>query len=233
MKKQQIFIVDDEPKIVRLLAANLKSIGFETNGYTQGSQAVKDIDLFDPDLILLDIMMPAMDGFAVLERIRSFSNVPVIILTARDQCDDKVHGLNLGADDYLTKPFALDEVFARIKAVLRRSMCNHSVKKSISEIENGSIKINIGQCRVWAEEVEIRLTNTEYKLFLLLMQNIGKVMTHEYLLSEVWGYEYSDQIEYLRVTIARLRQKIKKVSRNVEYIRTYSGIGYMIENQTR
>lgn len=233
MKKQQIFIIDDEPKIIRLLAANLKSIGFATQGYTRGSEALAEIDLLDPDLILLDIMMPVMDGFAVLERIRSFSNVPIIILTARDQCDDKVRGLNLGADDYLTKPFALDEVFARINAVLRRSTCNHAIKNSISEIENGPIKINMGQCRVWAEEVEIRLTNTEYKIFSLLMQNLGKVMTHEYLLREVWGYEYSDEIEYLRVAIARLRQKIKKVISHVEYIKTYSGIGYMIENQIR
>ena len=229
MKKQRIFIIDDEAKIVRLLAANLKTLGYETNGFMSGSEALTQIDLLDPDLILLDVMMPGMDGFNVLEKLRSFSDIPVIILTARDQGDDKVRGLNLGADDYLTKPFSLEEVFARVRAVLRRSVRTGQAKTGAAEKKIGDVIINLLQGRVWFNGQEIRLTQTEYKLFALLAQNIGKVLTHEFLLGEVWGPEYTHEIEYLRVAIARLRQKLKHATGEVEYIKTYSGIGYLIE----
>lgn len=231
MKKQRIFIVDDEPKIVRLLSANLRSIGYEVHGFTNGEEALKQVDMIDPELILLDLMMPQIDGFAVLERLRAFSDVPVIIVTARDQGDDKVRGLNLGADDYLTKPFALDEVFARVKAVLRRSGRGSAgtVRAASVEIKNGPVTVNQAQCRVYVDGEEVRFTHTEYKLFVLLMQNLGKVVTHEFLLTEVWGPEYSGDIEYLRVAIARLRQKLKGADAEGKYIKTYPGIGYLIE----
>lgn len=229
VKKQRIFIIDDEAKIVRLLAANLKTLGYETNGFMSGSEALVQIDLLDPDLILLDVMMPGMDGFNVLEKLRSFSDVPVIILTARDQGDDKVRGLNLGADDYLTKPFSLEEVFARVRAVLRRTVRTSQAKMGAAEKKIGDVIINLLQGRVWFKGQEIRLTQTEYKLFALLAQNIGKVLTHEFLLGEVWGPEYTHEIEYLRVAIARLRQKLKHATGEAEYIKTYPGIGYLIE----
>ena len=229
MRKEQIFIVDDEPKIIRLLAANLKSIGYDTFGFTSGEEALKQIDLIDPDLILLDLMMPQLDGFAVLERLRAFSDVPVIIITARDQSNDKVRGLNLGADDYLTKPFALEEVFARVKAVLRRSARSNPGNRTVAELKNGPVTVNQAQCRVWNRDQEVRLTSIEYKLFVILMQNVSKVVTHEFLLTEVWGPEYSSEIEYLRVAIARLRQKLKGASADGKFIRTYPGIGYIID----
>lgn len=228
MKKHKILIVDDEPKIIRFISANLKSLGHETAACSNGPEALDTIDGFDPDLLLLDIMMPGMDGFEVLQRLRSFSNVPVIILTARSDSSDKVQGLNLGADDYLTKPFSLDELFARVNAVLRRfegRTVAHSTTSS--EIELGRVRLNLAQRRTWLGETEVKFTETEYNLFVLLIQNAGKVMTHEQLLSDVWGQEYRDDVEYLRVAIARIRQKLKQIDDGLDLIVTYPGVGYM------
>lgn len=228
MKKKRILIVDDEPKIVRILSANLKSIGFAVSGETCGEDALAAVDLYDPDLILLDIMMPRMDGFAALEKLRLFNDAPVIMLTARDRSEDKVRALNMGADDYLTKPFSIEEVFARVKAVLRRSEKYEFRQRPAAKIYNGAVSLFLDASRVLAGGEEIRFTSTEYKLFALLMQNLNMVMTHEQLLEAVWGPEYIGDIEYLRVAVARIRQKLKK--RRIEnYITTYSGIGYSIK----
>ncbi|MCR8634753.1 response regulator transcription factor [Paenibacillus radicis (ex Xue et al. 2023)] len=230
MKKHKIMIVDDEPKILRFIAANLKSLGHETLTCSNGPEALEAIDGFDPDLLLLDIMMPGMDGFQALQRLRSFSNVPVIILTARSDSSDKVQGLNLGADDYLTKPFSLDELFARVNAVLRRlDGRTHIHTSAASEIRTGTLTVNLAQRRTWLKDAEIKFTETEYNLFVLLIQNAGKVMTHEQLLSEVWGSEYRDDVEYLRVAIARIRQKIKHIENKLDVIITYPGVGYMAQ----
>lgn len=228
MKKHKILIVDDEPKIIRFISANLKSLGHETAACSNGPEALESIDSFDPDLLLLDIMMPGMDGFEVLRRLRSFSNVPVIILTARSDSSDKVQGLNLGADDYLTKPFSLDELFARVNAVLRRFEGRTLAPSSSSSgIELGPVRLNLAQRRTWLGEAEVKFTETEYNLFVLLIQNAGKVMTHEQLLSDVWGSEYRDDVEYLRVAIARIRQKLKQIDDTPDLIVTYPGVGYM------
>jgi two-component system KDP operon response regulator KdpE len=231
MKKQKILIVDDEAKILRFISANLKSLGYETMTCLSGLEAMDKIDEMDPDLILLDIMMPGMDGLEVLRRLRSYSDVPVIMLTARSNSDDKVQGLNIGADDYLTKPFSLDELFARVNAVLRRTDGRALQTANASEMKHGSITVNMAQRRIRHRETEIKLTNTEYKLFVLLLQNVDKVMTHEQLLSEVWGSEYRDDVEYLRVTIARIRQKLKHVNTGSHLIVNYPGVGYMIPTE--
>ncbi|WP_425060292.1 Transcriptional regulatory protein KdpE [Sporomusa carbonis] len=228
MKKHKVIIIDDEPKILRFIAANLKSLGYESVTFLSGSEALEKFDLLDADLILLDLMMPGMDGFEVLKRLRTFSNVPVIILTARGNSNDKVQGLNLGADDYLTKPFSLDELFARVKAVLRRSDNRFANNFLTSEIKNGVVTVNLAQRRIRIQNKELKLTETEYKLFSLLMLNMGKVMTHEQLLTDVWGSEYRDDVEYLRVAIARIRQKIKGMEMDGSFIVTYPGVGYMI-----
>lgn len=230
MKKSKIIIIDDEPKILRFIAANLKSLGYEPHSFLSGEEALDKIDLLDPELILLDIMMPGLDGLALLKRLRTFSDVPVIILTARGNSTDKVQGLNMGADDYLTKPFSLDELFARVQAVLRRSAKRVVNNYSTSEIKNGEVIINLAQRRIWIGNKELKLTETEYGLFSLLMANVGKVLTHEQLLSEVWGSEYRDDVEYLRVAIARIRQKIKQADYKGGLIVTYPGVGYMIAN---
>lgn len=236
MNKKKIMIVDDEPKIVRFVAANLKSLDFETLTCQSGAEALEKAEAFDPDLILLDLMMPGMDGFDVLKRLRSYSGVPVIMLTARSNGADKVQGLNLGADDYLTKPFSLDELFARVNAVLRRMDGRMAPPAATSEITLGAVTANLAQRRIWLGEAEVKLTETEYNLFALLLQHAGKVMTHEQLLSEVWGSEYRDEVEYLRVTIARIRQKLKSSAEaqelaSAELIVTYPGVGYMAKQE--
>ncbi len=228
MKKNRVMIVDDEPKILRFIAANLKSLGFEVHTFMRGAEALDNYDLLNPDLILLDIMMPGMDGFELLKRLHLFSDVPVIMLTARGDSNDKVLGLNSGADDYLTKPFSLEELFARVNAVLRRYDKTLAQSNKTSEITGGPITMNLAQRRIWLQDKEIKLTETEYKLFSLLMLNINKVMTHEQLLSSVWGSEYRDEVEYLRVTIARIRQKLKMEGLTGNYLITYPGVGYMI-----
>ncbi|MFD0695700.1 response regulator transcription factor [Paenibacillus sp. GCM10027628] len=229
MKRQKIMIVDDEPKIVRFVAANLKSLNFATLTCQSGAEALEKVEAFDPDLILLDLMMPGMDGFDVLKRLRTYSSVPVIMLTARSNSSDKVQGLNLGADDYLTKPFSLDELFARVNAVLRRMDGRMTAPEATSEITLGPVTVNLAQRRTWLNATEVKFTETEYNLFALLLQHAGKVMTHEQLLSEVWGSEYRDEVEYLRVTIARIRQKVKNIAEGLDLIVTYPGVGYMAQ----
>ncbi|MDF2572903.1 MAG: walR, partial [Sporomusa sp.] len=160
VKKCKIFIIDDEPKILRFISANLKSLGYEPHIFQNGSEALDKFDILDPELILLDLMMPGLDGITLLKRLRTFSNVPVIILTARGNANDKVQGLNMGADDYLTKPFSLDELFARVKAVLRRSDNRVVNSHMTSEIKNGEVTINLAQRRAWVGDKELRLTET-------------------------------------------------------------------------
>ncbi|MFK9089918.1 response regulator transcription factor [Bacillus salipaludis] len=233
MKKQKICVVDDEPKILRFVSANLKSIGYEVTKVRSGEELFDKFDLFSPDLILLDIMMPGQDGFQVLEKLRKFSNVPVIMLTARSNPKDKVQGLNVGADDYLTKPFSLDELFARVNAVLRRSKANlidtHLANSPV--IRTGEVTIDLGSKRCWVHDEELKLTQTEYSVMEILALNLDKIVPHKTLLSEVWGTQYQDDVEYLRVGIARIRRKIKELSREKEdYIVTYPGLGYMLRS---
>ncbi|MBN6206063.1 response regulator transcription factor [Ralstonia pickettii] len=230
--KQKICIVDDEAKILRFISANLKSVGYDVETIGSGKELLEKYDLISPDLILLDIMMPEYDGFFVLEELRKFSSVPVIMLTARGNSQDKVHGLNLGADDYLTKPFSLDELFARVNAVLRRTVPKASEQEeaATSIVKTGDLKINIGSKRCFVNEKELKLTQTEFSLVEILALNIDKVVQHETLLSQVWGPQYRDDVEYLRVAIARIRRKLKnQLNESEEYIITYPGLGYMLK----
>lgn len=234
MKNLKICIVDDEPKILRFVSANLKSIGYDVATVGSGEELFEKFDLISPDLILLDIMMPGQDGFQVLEKIRKFSNVPVIMLTARSNPKDKVQGLNVGADDYLTKPFSLDELFARVNAVLRRSQTNmaHPQTGNSPVIRTGEFTIDLGSKRCWILNEELKLTQTEFSVIEILALNLDKIVPHKTLLSEVWGPQYQDDVEYLRVGIARIRRKIKELAKEKEeYIITYPGIGYMLRSR--
>lgn len=232
MKKQMIYIVDDEPKILRFVSANLKSVGYDATTAKSGEEFLENFDLISPDLVLLDIMMPGHDGFYVLEELRKFTDVPVIMLTARSNPQDKVQGLNVGADDYLTKPFSLDELFARVNAVLRRSKSGTNEQQhESSSIYTGNMEVNIGSKRCWIDGQEFKLTQTEYAIMESLALNLDKVVPHEKLLSDVWGPQYRDDVEYLRVAIARIRRKLKKLSpEQEEYIITYPGLGYMLRD---
>ncbi len=230
--KQKICVVDDEAKILRFIAANLKSVGYEVVTAESGEELLENYDLISPDLILLDIMMPGKDGLCVLEELRKFTNTPIVMLTARSNPKDKVNGLNLGADDYLTKPFSLDELFARVKAVLRRSQpsLSEGIIGDSSVITTGTLQVDVGSKRVWIHDEEVKLTQTEFKLLEILALNLDKVVQHETLLSEVWGPQYRDDVEYLRVGIARIRRKIKeRLKEPEEYIITYPGLGYMLK----
>jgi len=229
--KLKIIIVDDEPKILRLVSANLRSQDYHVSTYTNGYEMLEEYDRIMPDLILLDILMPEIDGFEVLETLRSFTNVPIIMLSACHDAADKVTALDLGSDDYMTKPFTLEELYARIRAVLRRtgSQSQPTVINTSTKIKN--LEIDYQKRRIFIDGKETDVSNTEYKLFAYLSSNQGKVITHEELLTQIWGPEYRNDIDYLRVTIARLRQKLRKSNgeNKIEYIVTYPGVGYMID----
>lgn len=229
--KQKIAILDDEPKILRFVAANLRTQNYEVMTYTNGHEMLEDFDRIMPDLVLLDILMPEIDGFEVLEAIRGFSDVPVIMLSACHDARDKVTALDLGSDDYMTKPFTLDELFARIRAVLRRTGNQFQPIEISTSDRINNLEIDYAKLRIFIDGKEVGVSNTEYKLFAYLSHNRGRVITHEELLGQIWGPEYRNDIDYLRVTIARLRQKLRKVNgeNKVEYIITYPGVGYMIE----
>lgn len=227
MTPTRILIIDDEPKIRRLLAANLGSLAYETTMAGDGAEGLRAFEATRPALVLLDLMMPGVDGFQVLERLRCQSNVPVIVLTARDQTEDKVRAFDLGADDYLAKPFALEELFVRVRAVLRRASPNpEPTEKTIS---NGSLRIDLAQHRAWLRDEEMKLTVTEFRLLATLMRRIGAVMTHEHLLASVWGPEYVSELHYLRVALARVRHKLRDAGLQEACIKTYSGVGYLME----
>jgi len=226
MKKTRILVVDDEPRLVRFVVANLQSVGYESITSERGRTAIDLTESHEPDLIILDIMLPDIDGFEVCRRIREFSLVPIIMLTAKAGETDKVKGLDLGADDYLTKPFGAQELLARVRALLRRSELAGGVK-SKPVLAFDDIEVDVVRHRVTVQGQQVRLTPTEYKLLYQLALNAGRVMFHEDLLRKVWGPEYEDEIGYLRVYISRLRRKLEKNPDQPQYIRSEPGFGYV------
>ena len=223
----QILVVDDEPRYLRLLEANLKTEGHEVFTAADGAQA---LDLFSShpfDLVLLDVLMPRMDGFEVCQRIRAFSNVPIMILTAKGEEQDRVKGLDLGADDYLVKPFSATELLARVRAVLRRTQmpAGQAQERFFSHLD---LRIDLARAEVWRGEQSVSLSATEYRLLLQFAHNVGKILTSEDLLTEVWGPEYRSDREILWVSIARLRQKLEEDAHNPRHVVTRSGLGYLM-----
>ncbi len=226
MKKTSILLVDDEPQLLRLVRSNLELAGYRVFTALDARNALKLVDTEMPDLIILDIMLPEMDGYELCRRIREFSSVPIIMLTAKVEDSDKVRGLKLGADDYLTKPFSVQELLARIEAVLRRT---HSPEeaKSPHTFTCGDVSADFVQRRVTVRGREVSLTLTEYKLLSQLISNAGRVLLHRELLTRVWGAEYQDELEYLRAYIRHLRQKIEEDPNQPKYIISKPGIGYV------
>lgn len=220
-------MVEDEVRIARLIRANLAASGYSVALAASGLEALEEVDRFDPDLILLDVMLPGMDGLAVLERLRSFSQVPVILVTAKEEPADRVHGLDLGADDYLTKPFIVEELLARVRAVIRRSRLT-AEPKAQATIEVGPLVIRLAEHRVEREGRELSLTPLEFKLLAHLAIHQGRPLTHDALLTQVWGAEYRGALEYLRVAIARLRRKVEADPAQPGLIRNVHGVGYML-----
>jgi DNA-binding response OmpR family regulator len=225
---KRILIVDDEPRYLRLLEANLRTEGYEVVTAQDGLQALEVFSSNPIDLVLLDVMMPRLDGFATCQRLREFSNVPIVILTAKGDEQDRVRGLDLGADDYLIKPFSATELLARVRAVLRRAQTPAETTGQARFFTHENLKIDFARAEVWCGEEAISLSATEYRLLLQFAHNTGKIQTAEELLSSVWGLEYKGDKEILWVSIARLRQKLEDDAHNPKHIVTRSGLGYLM-----
>ncbi len=227
MDKKNILIVDDDPAILRLLSTNLKARSYEVITATDGEESLEAVQRDFVDLIILDLMMPKVDGVEVVRRIREWSDVPIIILSARGDENDKVKCLELGADDYLTKPFGIAELMARIKTAFRHRG-DPSVAPAKSNFVCDGLEINFAKRRVTVNGKEITLTPTEYALLQHLAVHSDKVLTHTMLLQSVWGNEYSSEKEYLRVFVGRLRRKMELDHNNPRYIQNIPGVGYHI-----
>jgi two-component system KDP operon response regulator KdpE len=223
--RRKILVVDDEERMVRFIRMNLEHDGFIVSEANNGKQAISKLRDVNPDIILLDVMMPDVDGFDVLETLREFTNVPVIMLTAKGEEDDRVRGLELGADDYVTKPFSPRELVSRIKAVLRRTEGATGSMHGLIEVDD-RLKIDFDRREIWLEGKLVKLRPTEYRLLYHLVQNMGWVVSHDQLLQKVWGYEYRNEPHYVRLYINYLRQKLEKDPANPKYILTERGVGY-------
>jgi len=221
-----ILVVDDEPRYLRLIKANLMTEVYNVFTASNGEEALESFSANPVDLILLDIMLPSMDGFMVCQRIRQFSNVPIIMLTAKGEEKDRIRGLDVGADDYLVKPFSVMELLARVRAVLRRAQVAENGQDRF--FTHGNLRIDFARAEVWLGEKQVNLSATEYRLLLQFSHNIGKVLSAEELLTGVWGREYRNDKEILWVTIARLRQKIEEDPHTPTHISTRSGLGYLM-----
>lgn len=223
--KQTILIVDDEPRMVRFVKMNLDLEGYITLEANNGLQALEKVRDYNPDLVLLDVEMPGMDGFETLKRIREISDAAVIMLTVRADEEDRIKGLDLGADDYVTKPFSPRELSSRIRAVLRRFETPGRPDKQIIKIDD-RLQVDLQRRDVIVDGERIGLRPTEYRLLYQLIQNAGWVMPHETLLTKVWGPEYIDDGHLLRLYITYLRKKIEKDPSHPQYIFTERGLGY-------
>jgi two-component system KDP operon response regulator KdpE len=220
--KYNILIIDDEPQIRKILRITLESNSYKVMEAENGKDGIAFTAANKPNLIILDLGLPDQDGLSVLKNIREWSNIPVIILSVRNSEEDIVSCLDQGADDYLTKPFNTSELLARIRASLRRS----AQVNEENVYSDGSLSIDLVSRTVKKENVEVKLTVTEYDLLLLLVKNVGKVLTHRYILKEIWGPAYIEQSQYPRVFVGNLRKKIEDDPANPKYILTESGVGY-------
>jgi two-component system KDP operon response regulator KdpE len=225
--KDKILIVDDAPRVVRLVTEVMRAAGYEVAAAVSGESAITMVATEQPDLVLLDILLPpGIDGYETCRRIREFSDVPVIMLTAKAQADDMLHGFDVGADDYLTKPFNAKELIARVRAVLKRSKYPEEKKTSI--LRCGEMEIDFARRTVRVRGEQISLTRTEYALFRHLALNVNRVVVHQDLLADVWGPEYLNDVDYLRAYIRYLRRKLEADPSNPKHILTSPGVGYML-----
>jgi two-component system KDP operon response regulator KdpE len=227
--KETVLVVDDEPRLVRLVREVLTAVGYKVLGAGDGEEALEMIAIDQPDLVLLDIMLPGrMDGYDVCTRVRQFSAVPIIMLTAKTREVDMLHGFDVGADDYLTKPFSAKELIARVKAVLRRSKMHGEEAMVTADLTCGDLVISFARRKVSVLGQEVALTPTEFRLLQELALNANRVMLHEDLLTNVWGPEYRDDIDYLRTYVRHLRRKIERKPSEPHHILTTPGVGYML-----
>jgi len=227
-----ILVVDDEERMVRFIRLNLEHDGFIVVEAYNSHQAMDKLRETLPDLILLDVMLPDIDGFEMLRMVRENHDIPVIMLTAKSEEDDRVRGLELGADDYVTKPFSPRELVSRVKAVLRRTDTSRGQSTGMIEVDD-RLKIDFDRREVWVEGKLVKLRPTEYRLLYHLVQNAGWVISHDQILAKVWGYEYRDEPHYVRLYVNYLRQKLEEDPSNPKYILTERGVGYRFVDYKR
>jgi len=227
MNKPQILIVEDDRAISNFIAATLDTQNYQYQQVKTGSGALMLALSYRPDVVLLDLGLPDMDGVQIIQKIRQWSNMPIIVVSARSDDKDKVEALDAGADDYLTKPFSVEELLARVRVALRRVRYDSSkTSEEASIYENGQLRIDYAAGCTYLSGKEIHLTPIEYKLLCLMAKNTGKVLTHGYILNEIWGNSGGNDTPALRVFMATLRKKLEKDTSNPKYIQTHIGVGY-------
>lgn len=227
MNKLQILVVEDDIPVRNLITTTLKANNYKYIAAGNGSEAIYQASTHNPDIILLDLGLPDMDGVEVIKKIRTWSNLPIIVISARSEDADKIEALDTGADDYLTKPFSVEELLARLRVTGRRlGMMQGNAGESSAVFTNGKLKIDYAAGCAFLEEEELHLTPIEYKLLCLMSQNVGKVLTHTYITEKVWGSSWDNDVASLRVFMATLRKKIEAAPDSVQYIQTHIGVGY-------
>ena len=228
-RKVSVLLVDDDIHVLRLIHSILEVRGYQVITAVDGETALEKFYEHSPDIVLLDIMMPGVDGIDMCRRIREFSDVPIIMVTAKGNKEDTVAALDVGADDYMAKPFSNNELIARVKAVLRRTKSRTKHQELV--FRSGGLTIDFARYKVSLNGQDVHLTATEYALLAYLARNSGSIVPSQHILENVWGEEYTGEIHILQVTIGRLRRKLQENARNPEYILTKSGIGYMIRGK--
>ena len=224
---QRILIVDDDPRLLRLVREVLSAAGYRVLTRTEGEEGIAAVAVEQPQLILLDILLKDLDGYRVCRRVREFSDVPIIMLTAKVTETDMLAGFDAGADDYITKPFSSKELLARVRAVLKRAQ-KAALSPTAAQVRCGDLSIDLARRRVRVAESEVYLTATEYNLLYQLATHLNQVLLHEHLLTEVWGAEYRDDVDYLRSYVHHLRKKLERDPSNPEMIVNIQGVGYML-----
>ncbi len=232
MNKAQILVVEDDNAVAKLMVATMESQGYQYRIAKTGAGAIMEALSYKPEVMILDLGLPDTDGIEVINKIRAWSNMPIIVVSARSEDADKVAALDAGADDYLTKPFSVDELLARLRVALRRVRYDRQrLSEESSVYENGGLRIDYAAGCVYLDGNEIHLTPIEYKLLVLLAKNTGKVLTHNYILREIWGNPTKSDVKSLRVFMVTLRKKLEKTPSEPRYIQTHIGVGYrMIRN---
>ncbi|MGN1369277.1 MAG: response regulator [Aristaeellaceae bacterium] len=227
MNKLLILVVEDDKSVRNLIATTLKTNGYRFTEAPTGEEAIIQASSHNPDVILLDLGLPDMEGIDVIRRVRGWSNVPIIVISARSEDADKISALDAGADDYLTKPFSVDELMARLRATQRRLAYTNTSAPADSAFVNGALRVDYAANTASVNGEELRLTPIEYRLLCLLAQNVGKVLTHTFITQRIWGKSMESDIASLRVYMAMLRRKIESASGSeTQYIQTHIGIGY-------
>ena len=226
MNKTLILVVEDDKPVQNLMTTTLKAHDYRYLTAMKGETAILEASSHNPDIILLDLGLPDMDGIEVIRKIRTWSNVPIIIISARSEDTDKVEALDAGADDYLTKPFSVEELLARLRVTERRMAASQTEPVSSFVFVNGKLRIDYSAGCAFLEDEELHLTPIEYKLLCLLAKNLGKVLTHTYITQNIWGHSWENDVASLRVFMATLRKKLDKNTDGAQYIQTHVGIGY-------